>query len=360
MAVEEAARKTGTKPLLLLLLFVPASFAAALLRSPASWQFALAALGLLPLSGLLGQATEDIARRYGSTVGGLLNATFGNATELIFCFIALLHNDLDVVRASLIGSIIGNVLLVLGLSALLGGLKHHVLTFNAEAAQAHSTMMALSVISLLAPALLVRNAPAASAQGILHLSMGVGAVLMLVYCIHLVFSLRTHEWMFRTQEEERETPVWPRWLALCILTAVTLGIAAESELLVRSLHGAVASWGLSRTFVGLIVVPIIGNAAEHSAAVWMALKDKMDVSLNIAVSSSTQISMFVTPLLIFAGAMAGHPMSILFSTHELIALTVSVIIAMLISSDGKSHWLEGVQLLAVYFIIALSIYYVVH
>ncbi len=355
---------TGTTRLSVIaaLAIVPISFLVALLHAPAIVIFSFACLSLMPLAGILGTATEQISLWRGPAVGGLLNATFGNATELIFSVIALRQGQLELVRASLIGSVIGNILLVLGVSALLGGLKHRVLKFNAEAAQAHATMMALSAIALLVPALFVWNlqgthsilAPAKA----LHLSFGVALVLLAVYLGGLLFSLRTHESLFRSVEEEKQKPSWKQGAAAAILAVTTVVIAAESEFLVGSLHGTVQTLGLSPVFVGLIIIPIVGNAAEHGAAILMAMANRMDVSLSIAVSSSTQIAMFVIPVLVFLSIPLGHPMSILFTPFELVALTVSVLIATVISSDGKSHWLEGAQLVAVYLVLALSFYYV--
>ncbi len=341
---------------------VPLSFLVVLFHAPALAIFICSSLSLMPLAGILSSATDQISLWRGPAIGGLLNATFGNATELIFSLVALHQGQLELVRASLIGSVIGNILLVLGLSALLGGLKHRVLKFNSEAAQAHATMMALSAIALLVPALFVWNKQGAagglSADKALHLSFGVALVLLVVYVGGLVFSLRTHESLFRAVSDNPEEPTWKQWSAALVLAGATAVIAVESNFLVGSLHAAVHSLGLSPVFVGLIIIPIVGNAAEHGAAILMALADRMDVSLSIAVSSSTQIAMFVIPLLVFFSIPLGHPMSILFTPFELIALTVSVLIATVISSDGKSHWLEGAQLVAVYVVLALSFYYV--
>ncbi len=345
-----------------LLIFVPISIVAQVLHAPPAWMFALSGLAIAPLAGLMGAVTEDLAKRWGSAVGGLLNATFGNATELIIALIALQRGELLVVRASLIGSIIGNVLLVLGLSALLGGLKEKILTFNQDAAQSHSVMMALAATALLVPALFVRSVPGLSETAadprIEHLSLAVAAVLIVLYAGSLIFALYTHESLFRSPEECSETPQWKQSTALLTLLGATLLIALESEYLVGSIGPVVRQWGLSKLFVGIIVVPIVGNAAEHSTAVMMALRNKMDISLNIALSSSTQIAMFVAPVCIFASLALGHPLTILFSNFELIALTAAILTAVMITMDGKSHWLEGAQLLTAYGIIALAFYFV--
>ncbi len=345
-----------------MLIFVPISIGLHFAHIPAVWTFVLACLGILPLAGLMGAATEELAKYRGPAVGGLLNATFGNATELIIGIVAVQRNELQIVKASLIGSVIGNVLLVMGLATFLGGIKYKIQQFNADAAQSHATMMAMAVISLLVPALFVRMAPGlretATNPNIEALSIGVATVLIVLYIGSLVFSLRTHESLFRSDEECAEKPEWKQRTALLTLLGATVLIACESEFLVGSIGATVQQWGLSKLFVGIIIVPIVGNAAEHSTAVLMAMRNKMDISMNIAVSSSTQVAMFVAPVLIFISLLVHHPMTILFSNYELIALTAAVGIAVLISMDGKSHWLEGAQLLAAYIIVALAFYYV--
>ncbi len=345
-----------------MLIFVPISIALHFMHAPAGWVFAMAALAIVPLAGFMGTATEELAKCLGPGIGGLLNATFGNATELIIAIVAVQSGQIAVVKASLIGSVIGNVLLVLGASVLVGGLKHKMQLFNKDVAQSHATMLALAVVALLVPALFVRErglAETAADPHISALSMGVAGVLMALYVGSLVFSLRTHENLFRGgEEEEGEPPVWSRSKAMLVLVVCTVFVAIESEFLVHSIEPVIAQWHIGKLFLGVILLPIIGNAAEHSTAVLMAAKNKMDISLNIAISSSTQIAMFVAPLIIFLSPFLGHPVTILFSNYELIAITVAAAIAVLISMDGKSHWLEGAQLLAVYVIVGLAFYYV--
>ena len=346
-----------------LLLCVPISLVMALLHMSPLWLFVASGLAIVPLAGLLSEATEEFARSRGPAIGGLLNATFGNATELIICIVALQRNELDIVKASLIGSILGNILLVLGLAILLGGIKYKIQKFNMDVAQSHATMLALAVVALLVPALFVRSIPGISELPnniqIVRLSIGVAIVEILIYVGSLLFALYTHEQLFQNGGLEETAPVrWSERKSALILLLASIAIAGESELLVGGIEPVVAQWHLSKIFVGIIVVPIIGNAAEHSTAVIMALRDKMDISLNIAVSSSTQIAMFVAPVLIFISLLLGHPITILFSNFELIAVSAAVGIAVLISLDGKSHWLEGAQLLAVYVIIALAFLFV--
>ncbi len=348
--------------LLAMLLFVPVSLGLHLSHAPEVWVFVTSALGIVPLAGYMGTATEELAKRFGPGIGGLLNATFGNATELIISIIAIRAGQIEVVKASLIGSIIGNVLLVLGLSVLLGGLKHKIQVFNKDVAQSHSAMLGVAVISLLVPALFVSASHISGAQGesrIQSLSTGVSVVLMVLYFGSLVFSLRTHESLFRNSEDsDADPPLWKKSRAFAVLVACTLAISLESDLLVGSIDPVIEQWHINKVFLGIILIPLIGNAAEHSTAVMMALKNKMDISLNIAISSSTQIAMFAAPLIIFLSPMLGHPVSILFNTFELAAVSAAAAIAVLISMDGKSHWLEGAQLLATYLIVALAFYYI--
>jgi len=348
--------------MLAMLIFVPISIALHFMHVPAGWVFLVSALAIVPLAGFMGTATEELAKCLGPGIGGLLTATFGNATELIISIVAVRSGQIEVVKASLIGSIIGNVLLVLGVSVLVGGLKHKMQIFNKDVAQSHATMLALAVVALLVPALFVREkgiTETGSSPSITGLSMGVAGVLVLLYVGSLIFSLRTHENLFQGGEEEHpDPPVWSRQKALLVLLGCTALVALESEILVSSIEPVIAQWHIGKLFLGVILLPIVGNAAEHSTAVMMAAKNKMDISLNIAISSSTQIAMFVAPLIIFISPFLGHPVTILFSNYELIAISAAAAIAVLISIDGKSHWLEGAQLLAVYLIVGLAFYYI--
>lgn len=343
---------------------VPISIALSAAGASAPWVFATAALAIIPPAWVMGVATEELARRMGPTLGGLLNATFGNAAELIITLAAVRAGELDVVRASLIGSIVGNILLVLGLSVFLGGLKHKIQRFNKDAAGVHTVMMTLAVIALLTPSLFVHAAPGTPASAanprVEGLSLGVCALLILLYLSSLVFSLHTHQDLFRGAEETHQVdpPHWSRATAVGVLAAATAVIAVESEILVRHLAATVSTWGLSKLFVGVILIPIVGNAAEHATAVVMAMKDKMDISLNIAVSSSSQIAFFVAPIVVFASLPLGHAVPFVFNTYELIAVAFSALIASLIARDGQCHWLEGAQLLVVYSIIAMAFYYI--
>ncbi len=344
----------------ILLGFVPISILMNVFHAPPAWIFLVACLAIVPLAGAMGTATEELAKYRGQAIGGLMNATFGNATELIIAIVAVMNGEVDVVRASLIGSIVGNLLLVLGLSALLGGLKFKEQKFSKDAAGTHSSMMTIAVISLLVPAIFVRSVPHLHEADlrVQNLSLCVAGVLIVLYIGGLVFALCTHQSAFiPMEEEEHETPAIKQSTAIWILLASTVAIAIESELLVHSITPVVEALHMSKFFLGIIIIPIIGNAAEHSTAIVTAMKNKMDISLNIAVSSATQIAMFVAPVIIFVSAFTAFHVSILFSNVELITVVVAVAIAGQVTRDGKTNWLEGAQLLAVYIIIALAFFF---
>ena len=347
-----------------LLLFVPVALALEyLVHAGAVAVFAASALGIIPLAGLMGRATERLAERLGEGVGGLLNATFGNAAELIIAGLALRAGLFDLVKASITGSLIGNVLLVFGLSALAGGLRYPVQRFNRTAAGAGSTLLALSAIGLVVPALfhfLVRGQPGAHEQ---ELSLEISAVLFATYLLSLVFTLRTHRHLYAGGAGEEDGPAHPAHGgstrgAVALLVAATLGVAVMAELLVGAAEVTARSLGWSEVFVGVILVAIIGNAAEHSTAVMMALKNRMNVAINIAVGSSIQVALFVAPLLVFLSyVVAPRPMDLLFTPLEVLAVVLSTWVIALISHDGESHWMEGVQLLAVYVILGIAFFF---
>jgi len=346
-----------------LLFFIPVSVA--LHYTPYMnplWVFLAAALAIVPLAGLMGKATEELAGHLGAAWGGLLNATFGNATELIIGLFALHEGLIPLVRASIVGSIIGNLLLVLGASILAGGIKHKIQTFNQDQAESHAINLLLATLSLAVPAIFAMhyNQPNNPANpDVEHLSLWVSGILLVVYLASLWFSLRTHESLFRDCEAEAEEdpPKWNKRTAFTVLGAATLLVAVESEFLVSSVQGAAGRLGVNPLFIGIIVVAIIGNAAEHSTAVWMAMKNKMDITMNIAIGSSTQIAMFVAPALVFASLFLGHPLTYIFTVPEMTAIAFSVVIVTFIAGDGKCHWLEGAQLLAAYAIIALAFFF---
>ncbi|MBP9144474.1 MAG: calcium/proton exchanger [Thermoanaerobaculia bacterium] len=343
-----------------LLAFVPAVLALEFTHSRSHVAiFICSCLAILPLAGWLGKATEHLAERTSEGVGGLLNATFGNAAELIIALVALKEGYYGIVKASLTGSILGNLLLVLGASCLAGGLKHKDLKFNAAGARMMSTMLTLAAIALVMPAsfhYLVH--PMVSVER--NLSLEIAIVLIVCYGLSLLFSLHTHKQLFiGTAAEAAEVEgnghvKWSLAKSIGVLSGATAMIAWISEIMVGSIAEAAHSFGMTSVFVGVIVVAIIGNAAEHSTAILVARKNRMDLALGIAIGSSIQIALFVAPVLVFASYWLGPaPMDLVFTPAEVIAIVVAVAITSQIASDGESHWLEGVQLLAVYLILAL-------
>jgi Ca2+:H+ antiporter len=339
-----------------LLVLVPVSVVLQLAGGNELLIFLTSAGAILPLAGLIGRSTDQLALHTGPRIGGLVNATFGNVTELVIAFFLILDDQVDIVKASLTGSIIGNLLLVLGLSFLLGGLKHEEQTYNARAATIHATSLVLAVTGLLMPALFALGGRESFAQREV-VSGTVAAVLMILYAAALLFTLVTHEHLFRTPSPE-EHPEWSRRQAVGMLLVATAFVALEAEFLVSSLEPALEDLGLSEFFVGLIVIPIIGNAAEHSSAIMFALRNKVDVTLEIAIGSSTQIALFVAPALVFISLFVSHPMDFVFSTFEVAAVALSTILVFMISSDGRSNWLEGAQLTGAYAIMAISFFFV--
>lgn len=338
-----------------LLVLLPVAIVLEIAHGAAVAIFAVSALAILPLAGIIGHATEDLAARAGPQVGGLLNATFGNVTELIIAFFLILQGELEVVKASITGSIIGNVLVVLGLSFLIGGWKRQEQTFNRASAGLHSASLVIAVVALLMPALF-HLTPEASDFREEAVSVGVAIVLMTIYLLSLLFSFKTHRDLFRSTFEHGE-PKWSLRKAMGMLAAATVGVALMSEFLVGALEETVEEVGLSKLFVGLIIVPIVGNAAEHSSAILLAAKDKMDVSIEIAIGSSTQIALFIAPLLVFLSLAVGHPMNFIFSGIEIAAVAFSSAILGFIALDGRSNWFEGAQLLSVYLIMAISFFF---
>ncbi|HVI40483.1 MAG TPA: calcium/proton exchanger, partial [Anaerovoracaceae bacterium] len=318
--------------------------------------FVLSALAIIPLAGLMGEATEEISFYSGPRIGGFLNATFGNATELIIAFFAMKAGLFDVVKASIAGSVIGNILLVLGASMFVGGLKYKTQRFNQKAVEVSSSMLLFAVIGLVIPAIFTHTVPAklltTSYEG---LSVIVALIMFAIYLLSLVFSFYTHKDLYSVDHSQESVSKWSLSKSVIILIGATVLIGLESELFVGAVEPMTESIGLSEFFVGIILVPIIGNAAEHSTAIAMAYKNKMDVAVEIALGSSLQIILFVTPVLIFL-SLIFSPMSIIFNEFELIALIFSVLIANRVANDGESNWLEGIQLIAVYFIIAAAFF----
>ncbi len=340
-----------------LLVFVPITLALRYTQPEAqTWIFLSACLAILPLAGWLGHATEHLAAHTGEGLGGLLNATFGNAAELIIALAALQKGMHDVVKASLTGSIIGNVLLVLGASITAGGIKFKSQQFQPVAARSQATMLTLAAIALVMPAAFhhMVQGPARIREN--DLSLAISVVLLATYALSLLFTLHTHKQLFGG--EGGAEAEWSMGKAIGVLAFVTVLIAWMSEILVGSVEHAAHSIGMTSAFVGVIVVATIGNAAEHTTAIMAARKNRMDLSLGIAVGSSVQIAVFVAPLLVLASYFIGPaPMNLVFTPPEVLAVALAVIISGQICGDGESNWMEGVQLLAVYMILAMVFYF---
>lgn len=347
--------------LMALLVFVPIALVLEyLMHASGVAIFATAALAIIPLAGLMGRATEQIAERLGEGIGGLLNATFGNAAELIIAIIALKAGYYDLVKASITGSIIGNILLVFGAGALYGGLKFETQVFNRTAASLGGTMLVLSAIGLLIPAIfhLVVGGDPRAREG--TLSFEIALVLIITYVLSLVFTLRTHRHLYAgaAADHEPDHPKANVRSALVLLLVATAGVAFMAEMLVGAVEEAAGAFGMNEVFVGVILVAIIGNAAEHSTAIIMAGKNKMDIAINIAVGSSIQIALFVAPALVFLSYLIGpRPMDLIFTNLEVLSIGLSVGIMAFISNDGETHWMEGVQLLAVYIMLGMAFFF---
>ena len=342
----------------ILLVFVPVSIIAEVVHLSAVWIFAFSALAIVPLAALMGEATEEIAHYAGPRMGGFLNATFGNATELIIAFFAMKEGLFDVVKASIAGSVLGNILLVLGASMLVGGLKYKTQKFNPKTLDVSSSMLIFAVIGLVIPAVFTytvdENLLTTRYEG---LSILVAVIFIGIYALSLVFSFHTHKDLYFVEEQEEATPKWSMRTSVLVLIGATVLIGLESEFFVGAVEPMSERLGLSEFFIGIILVPIIGNAAEHSTAVFMAAKNRMEVAVEIALGSSLQMILFVTPVLIFLSLLFS-PMSIMFNAFELVAMIFAVLIADKVADDGESNWLEGVQLVAVYAIIAAAFFIV--
>ncbi len=349
--------KLRIHPLDILLLFVPAAIVVHLVwPAAATAAFALSALAVVPLAGLMGRATEALAAHVGAAWGGFLSAALGNAAELILALAALRAGELEVVKASLTGSIIGNLLLVFGFAAVVGGARRQKQTFNLTAAGAGNGTLYLATVALVVPALLHHGADPHPETRV-PTSVAISVVLLVLYLFSLLFSLRTHAHLFEVDADAAHGSRWSGRRAVLVLVLSTAAVAVVSEILVASLEGAAHTLGLSRLFVGVIVVAVVGNAAEHSTAVLMALRDKMDLALQISVESSKQVALFVAPVMVFAGLALGRPMDLVFTPLEVVAVGVSAGAITLVALDGESNWLEGAMLLAVYAVLGVSFYF---
>ena len=356
-----------------LLIFVPVAFVLRFvpgLYNPTAL-FICSCLAIIPLAGWMGRATEHLAEHLGQGVGGLLNATFGNAAELIIALFALSKGLTGVVKASITGSIIGNILLVLGLSFVLGGIKHEKQQFNRTAASISATALTLAAIALIIPTIFhmaagqvpVEQGGWTPAQE-QNRSLAIAIVLFLTYAATMVFTLVTHKSLFAGHGShdgegagKEAHATWSVTKAVTVLVIATVFVAMTSEFLVGAVEGARETLGLTEVFVGVIIVAIIGNAAEHSSAILLALRNKMDITIGIAVGSSLQIALLIAPILIFASYLFGTPMDLEFTLPEVIAVAAAILIVEQISGDGESNWVEGVQLLSVYAVLAILFYF---
>ncbi len=366
------SRCVKSHPLDLLLVAIPLAGAAWYWSVGDLWVFFASGIAIIPLAGLMGRATESLAARLGSGIGGLLNATFGNAAELVIALVALRQGPhmYPLVKASITGSIIGNVLLVLGLSMVAGGIYHKQQRFNRTSASMGATLLTLATVGLILPTLyyyvFAASTPLTPEQlsTVEFLSEEIAVVLAVVYVLSLVFTFVTHRGLLTSTDEpvgaaEHDAPEWNRLTAIVVLVAATIGVALMGELLVESVEHTAEALGMGSVFVGVVIVAIVGNAAEHSTAVLVAMKNKMDLSFNIAVGSGIQIALFVAPLLVFASMLFGHdrPLDLHFTPMETVAVAISIVVLAQVSQDGETHWLEGIMLLAVYVILALAFYH---
>lgn len=350
--------KLSIKPLNLLLLFVPIALIAESSAGDPALIFGLAALAVIPLAGLIGEATEELAARTGPKVGGLLNATLGNAAELIITIFALREGLLELVRASITGSILGNLLLVMGLSIFVGGLKNGIQQFDRRNAGLNATLVILALVALMVPSIF-DAAIQDNLTSEIGLSEGVAVVMIVIYGLSVWYSFTQGR---RGEPVTREPAVheakWSARVALIVLAAATVGIVLMSEVLVGAVEHVTETLGLTEFFIGIIIIPLVGNVAEHLVAVQVAYKNKMELSLAVSLGSSLQVALFVAPVLVFISLLlGGETLLLVFNSFELVALAAASAVAAFIALDGESNWLEGAMLLGVYIIIAIAFYY---
>ena len=373
---------TKSAALYLLVICAPIALLLEFTHSEPLLVFIFAAIGLIPLAKLIGQSTEHLATHYGPTVASLLNVTFGNAAEIIIGIVAISAGLLNLVKASIIGSIIGNILLVFGLSLIVGGLKHKEQFFNKENTGYQSSMLFLAIIGLAVPTILAATTTKVGHQGnIESISVCVAFVLLGVYIASTIFTFITHKHLFSITPVEREKNDdgrnhdskfsqdldervqsndlhWNKKRSFTLLVASLIGVVIVSEVLVSSVEVTIKKFGFSEMFVGAIIVGVVGNAAEHSSAIMLARKDKLDLSIGIAAGSGTQVAIFVVPILVIAGIVVNRRFDLVFTIYELAVVFLSAIILNLIAHDGKSNWFEGIMLTAVYIIVAVGFFFI--
>ena len=348
-------------PVNILLVFIPITIIFEITRFDPLWVFLGSAAAIIPLAKWMGIATEELSLKLGEGFGGFLNATFGNATELIIAIFALQRNLIDVVEASITGSIVSNFLFVLGISFLYGGWGREKQTFNGVAAGTNASLLTIAIMGLVLPATF--SIVSANTEFIIleEVSIAVAILLIVSYILSLLFSMKTHKHLYiggKHKDNDNEHALhWSTNKSITVLLGATLAVAYMSEILVGVIEHVAEAAHLSEFFIGVILIPLIGNAAEHLTAVNVAKKDKMDLALNIAVGSSTQIALFVAPLLVFISLLIGYPMLLVFNELEVVSVAVSVFILDNIVRDGESHWMEGVLLVVSYLIIAIVFFF---
>ena len=359
--IQAALRAVAANRLNLLLVFAPISWILTAVAPGSPWVFLATAVSLIPLAGVIGLGTEELADRAGPAVGGFLNATFGNAAELIIAVVALGSGHVELVKASISGSIIGNLLLVLGFSFFLGGLGRRTQKFHRTAATNTTSMLFLAVVALVMPAvfdLTLYGTLEARPPAIDRLSLGTAIVLIAAYIGSLIYAFTADRDLFRPTPAAHHKPGMPVAAAVGLLAAGTIVTTVQAELLVGTLEPALKQFGFTELFVGVVLVAIIGNAAEHYSAIAAARRDQMTLALEISVGSSAQIALFVAPAVILYSFAIGRPMSLIFNPFEISSIALSVLATAMVVADGESNWVEGLQLLSVYAIFALAFYFI--
>lgn len=339
-----------------MLIFVPIAGIAAWLQASPPVIFGLCALAIVPLAKIMGDATEELTVHAGPAWGGLLNASFGNATELIIGIFALRAGLIDVVKASITGSILSNLLLVLGMAMFVGGVTLKRQTFNATAAKTAGSTLLVTMLAFVIPALFLQDAVHATPQAPEFLSVAVSVLLIVAYAAGLLFSLKTHKYLYLGEDAGEESAHWSFPAAFAVLAIAAIAVSLISEELVSSIEPLISQYGWSPLFIGVIVLAIIGNAAEHTTAVMAAAKNRMDLALQIAIGSATQIAMFVAPVLVIVSLLFAQTMDLVFSLFELGAMVLTCIVVYVVVEDGESNWLEGLQLMVAYCILAAAFY----
>ena len=360
---------TKSNAIYLLILSVPLAIIFNFTHSDHFIVFIVAGIALIPLAKLIGDSTEHLGSHYGATTGSLLNVTFGNAAELIIAISALNSGLFMLVKASITGSILGNILLVFGLSILAGGLKHKEQSFNRENTGIQSSMLFLAIIGLAVPTIIATTAlnrtnQIGDQEKIQFLSDSLAFILLAVYLAGIFFTFVAHKHLFtqarssQKRESEEKEPLWSKKKSFVVLTLSIIGVVIVSEILVGSVESAAQEFGFGQLFVGAIIVGLVGNAAEHSSAIILATRNKLDLSIGIAAGSGTQVALFVAPVLVIVGIFMGKPFTLVFTLFELAALILAAIMLNWISHDGKSNWFEGVMLTAVFIVIAIGFFFI--